>query len=781
MYTLLALLILSAPALDADTASASPVARPVVAIGVDDESFRLSTPELGVIRERAGRLEAVGAERFPSGATVVWWYEDETPFYALSLDGRKLDVVRATTFDIPLRYGTIRPGLSVPVTEPALSARAGGELQIVQFVSQPIEEYRAGLRAAGVRIERYLANHAYVVRMDAATGAAIAHLPYVNWVGAFEPAYKLEESILEALRWGEPSHEAAPYTIQVWQAGPAQKESVAAEIAAVGGRVDKLTPNGMLVEATLTLEQVTAVAALDDVAFVERRVPPTTYMNIVRNVGGGNFVEFAGFTGAGVRGEVMDSNLYDAHVDFQANPPIFHGGHGGSSSHGTSVYGIVFGTGTGNPLGRGMCPDAQGIFADFGNLSDRYAHIAELNDPPYEAVFQTNSWGQCCTINYTTLSAEMDLITFDQDIVILQAQANNGNQSSDYTTWAKNIVSVGGIRHYNTLTLADDQHAGAGSTGPAFDGRVKPDLSFFYDDIYTTSNNGGYTTSFGGTSAATPETAGHFGLFFQMWHEGIFGNPVDPNGTVFSNRPHMTTSKAMVINCANPYFFDAPNDDLRRFTQGWGLPNVQSLYQRRAEMLIVNETDVLTNLGSKTYLVEVGAAAPWLRATLVYADLPGVVNSQRHRINDLTLQVIAPNGTLYWGNNGLLSGNESTPGGTPNTIDTVENVWIADPAPGIWQVIVSAPEIVEDAHVETPQVDADFALVVSGVQPVSGGVPGDLDGNGCVDQADLGILLADYGCTAGIGNCPGDVDGDGDTDQSDLGVVLTAFEQTPCP
>jgi len=48
--------------------------------------------------------------------------------------------------------------------------------------------------------------------------------------------------------------------------------------------------------------------------------------------------------------------------------------------------------------------------------------------------------------------------------------------------------------------------------------------------------------------------------------------------------------------------------------------------------------------------------------------------------------------------------------------------------------------------------------------------PGDLNGDGCVDQADLGILLADWGCTGG--NCPGDCDGDGDTDQGDLGILL---------
>ena len=54
--------------------------------------------------------------------------------------------------------------------------------------------------------------------------------------------------------------------------------------------------------------------------------------------------------------------------------------------------------------------------------------------------------------------------------------------------------------------------------------------------------------------------------------------------------------------------------------------------------------------------------------------------------------------------------------------------------------------------------------------------PGDLDGDDDTDQADLGILLADWGCTGG--NCPGDVDGDGDTDQGDLGILLADWN---CP
>ena len=76
--------------------------------------------------------------------------------------------------------------------------------------------------------------------------------------------------------------------------------------------------------------------------------------------------------------------------------------------------------------------------------------------------------------------------------------------------------------------------------------------------------------------------------------------------------------------------------------------------------------------------------------------------------------------------------------------------------------------------VDASQVASDHSpVVVDFVLPGSEGIPGDLDGDGDVDHGDLGILLADWGCTGG--NCPGDCDGDGDTDHADLGVLLANF------
>jgi hypothetical protein len=91
-----------------------------------------------------------------------------------------------------------------------------------------------------------------------------------------------------------------------------------------------------------------------------------------------------------------------------------------------------------------------------------------------------------------------------------------------------------------------------------------------------------------------------------------------------------------------------------------------------------------------------------------------MTSATQHRINDLSLRVISPSGVVYHGNNGLLASQWSVPGGSPNTKDTVENVYVRAAEVGNWTVEVSAPEVNQDAHPATPAIDAAFALVVTG-------------------------------------------------------------------
>ncbi|GAF95817.1 unnamed protein product, partial [marine sediment metagenome] len=265
------------------------------------------------------------------------------------------------------------------------------------------------------------------------------------------------------------------------------------------------------------------------------------------------------------------------------------------------------------------------------------------------------------------------------------------------------------------------------STGYGSDMRIKPDLTHFYDNIYTTYSSTGYG-QFGGTSGATPCTVGHFGLLMQMWHAGVFPG-FGGGASVFADRPKSTTAKALMINNAYRYNWKAggSNANMWRNRQGWGMAHPGNLYTNRNKLFIINETDIIKPLEKRTYELTVPPGEPEFAATLVYIDVQGnpAVQTQ-HRVNDLSLRVISPSQVSYWGNNGMWDTNSgqqggpdgdnwTAPGGSRDVKNTTENVFLQNPEAGKWQVIISGDEITKDTHVETPALDADYALVVRGV------------------------------------------------------------------
>ncbi len=720
------------PSLSATLLSAVLLALPGAAFG-QQVPLTVHVSPAGTQLEHAGAVfHSTAAEvrdarlvEVPSSDQVVALWEERAgndwlPFYAISLDGQSFATIKQTSYELMLRLERFDPLERVPdFSRSPLQADVG--VHIVQYVTQPLAGYTEHLRSLGATVHAYLPYHANLVSMAPAVLEEVRQLPFVRWIGAYHPEYRLADELLAGLRAG--ALPEARYLLRTFESGITQKESVADVIRILGGSIDELVPDGFLFQATLTLEQLAIVVSLDEVQFVDLWGPPEDDMDIAREFSGANALELAtGFTGQGVRGEVMDGGVRQTHNAFTGNGGILlHGPNGGSSSHGTSTTSAVFAAG---PAGiRGGLPNISGggqiVFATYSGLSNRKAHTLQLTNPSltYRCVFQSNSWGSSTTKSYNNFSAGMDDIIFDADLVILQSQSNTATQFSRPEAWAKNIVSVGGINHFGTLSDLDDSISSA-SHGPAEDGRIKPDLAHFYDGVATASSNCDTctTTSFGGTSAATPITAGHFGIFHQLWHENAFGNGAS-GATVFDSRPHFETAKAAMINTAVQWRGDQ-SSWIARERQGWGRVDVESLHGLRDETFVVNR-EMISNLETQAYTLVVPADSPALRVTLVYRDLAGVTSSSMHRINDLTLRVVSPSGTVYWGNFGLHVGRWSVPDGVPTDRDTVENVFVRMPEAGAWLVEVIGDDINTDlpAYTGTPGNQADFSLWVTGVVP----------------------------------------------------------------
>lgn len=670
----------------------------------------------------------------PGDTRVFTWQEQSKatrrPYYAISLDGQTVNRVTQTSFDVELLYGHFDPLRTEPAVSPDLDD-TGGEVHIVQFETQVLEAYRHALESMGVDLYGTFTNHCVLARIDRETLGAIRSLPFVRWVGAFKPAYKVEETLRAKLQGGKV--EAGPYNLEVFERGGRQHSSLANFIQLIGGRVEAVVTEGFMVVATLTPDQLLQVVRRDELASVCEYSELTPDMDNIRIIGGANYVADPTrgmFRGQGVRAEVFDSGFRVTHVAFNPNTPINHNATT-VQSHGTSTYGIVFGDGDGNAAGLGLMPDGQGVIGASSSylnagVNNRYTWTSDLLGSPYFCVFQTNSTGSSWTTTYTSISSTLDDILFLNDIVILQSQSNQGTRNSRPEAWAKNMVSVGAAYHYNNTNRSDDRWAGGASIGPATEMRIKPDLYHAYDQVLcpTSSNDTAYTTSFGGTSAATPITAGHFGLFFQMWSAGVFGNsvltsPTPANRFVFDSRPKAATARAIMINTASQSPLPlAGGNDITRYVQGWGMADLTTLYDMRDKLFVVNETDVLTNLQTKTYKLWVPAGEPAFKATMVYLDPKGTVGASVARINDLTLKVTSPAGTIYWGNNGMVTSNWTVPGGSASLVDVVENVFVQNPQSGAWTVEVIGSDINTDARPETPGViDADYGLAVTGVIP----------------------------------------------------------------
>ncbi len=675
------------------------------------------------------------------------------PYYSIKLKDGMYSEPRATSYELKLRYEQFTPlvdGTKRMIDDKLTSGR-DTNLYIVQFHTQPLESYRKQLRAHGVEVYSYLPRHSHIVRMDSAIRNRVEALPCVRWVGQFHPAYRLDESILDDIARGDDDSEMQTYSIQVFQRGMEHQQNVADRIKTLGGSIMNTSPDGFRMTVVMNLNQLMNVVRMDEVHFIDPWGPGEVDMDIVREISGANDIEaLGGFSGEGVRGEIFDSELLLTHPEW-LNPPIVHF-NGSTIPHGTSSYGVLFAQGL-DPNARGLLPDGQGIFC-FYEASTVYGGPftplllnTEATDPdgPYRSVLHTSSVGSPRTTEYTTISAETDDVLFQVDYFSCQSMSNAFLQPQTRPqAWAKNIVAVGGVVHENTVDRADDY--ADGSTGPAADGRVKPDLTHFYDWIYTTSASGGYI-EYGGTSGATPCTAGHAGLVFQMWHEEVFPG-FGGGATVFDSRPNSTTVKAMLVNTAYRYDWNSggPNSNLWRTRQGWGMVNVGELYDYRNKIFIIDESDVLENLESTEYTLTVPPGEPVFRATMVYIDPAGNPSATEHRINDLSLKVTSPTDTVYWGNNGLHDDNWSTSGGVANTIDTVENVFIQNPDPGEWIVEVIASEIIEDSYLDTPELDVDYALIVTGVD--MNVCPADLTGD---DQVNINDIFEALGLW---GDCP---------------------------
>jgi hypothetical protein len=383
-------------------------------------------------------------------------------------------------------------------------------------------------------------------------------------------------------------------------------------------------------------------------------------------------------------------------------------------------------------LGSSKIFQANGLF----DLVEPYS---KLVSEAYRdgARISSNSWS-ATTNSYTIDSQEYDLRVRDavpsqagnQELLICFAAGNAGFiRTIGSPSTAKNVLSVAASENSRSGGTdgcnLDDSDANSAldiavfsSRGPTDDGRCKPDISApgthiqgaasqhpdfdgslvcgeDFDLPYFPRGQTLYTWS-SGTSHSTPQVAGAAALVRQFFlNRGEDASPA--------------LIKAVLLNTTTYMTGDLAGGDLPQAAQGWGLLNLNRAFDNTPK-IFVNQSRTFSDSGQEFVITgEVRDQARPFRVTLAWTDAPGF-SGVAPWVNDLDLEVTI-NGQVYRGNN--YSGQQSLPGGEPDTKNNIEGVWLPAGTTGTFLVRVRATNIAGDALPGNLDFnEQDFALVV---------------------------------------------------------------------
>ncbi|MDX1952457.1 MAG: S8 family serine peptidase [Verrucomicrobiota bacterium] len=630
-------------------------------------------------------------------------------------------------------------------------------LYLLQLEDQRPNDWRELLLAVSVRVLQSVPEDAFVVKADGAQLDQVMELPFVRWMGPYKPEHKIHQGLLPPL--------AAPVKgtkVRVLLT-PDKDGAELARVRKLLSNVSRIsrTRAGTIAQGVTLPEHLAELARAKSVLWIEPAPQVKLYDELAAEIFGGELegpgtaVQELGFDGSGVTVAVADSglgsgNVGDMHPDLAGRVDgfFFYGQLTDASdehSHGTHVAGIVAGNGAtgevdefGYLYGLGVAPGAhiigQRMFDGLGGYEppDSFEQLTR-NAVQAGADIGSNSWGDDTQGRYDLSAMEFDALVRDADAItpgdqqyILEFSAGNagpGSKTIGSPAVAKNVIATGASQN-NRLEFViyadgEDAMADFSSRGPCEDGRIKPDLvapgtwiaslqSSAAGDENSWSPISSYYQYQGGTSQAGPQVSGAAAVFVQYYRETHQGETPSP-----------ALVKAALINSAVDMDSDFGTASIPNNDEGWGRVELTELLSSERQYQYIDQIQPLTNsqVFERSFIIS-DSTVP-LKITMTYTDVPGFPAAIPALVNDLDLEVIAPNGNIYSGNQFERGESVSYPI-AHDTINNVEGVHLSVPEPGEYIVRVRARNVVEDARKDTLSVDQDFALVYSGNIPLPG-------------------------------------------------------------
>ncbi|WP_412465467.1 S8 family peptidase [Pedobacter sp. KLB.chiD] len=291
------------------------------------------------------------------------------------------------------------------------------------------------------------------------------------------------------------------------------------------------------------------------------------------------------------------------------------------TTHATIMATLALGNGNSFIRGLGAAPKAGLAYSDFTYLMpDLVTDLSRL-----QVKIQNHSYGTDIDNDYGMEAAAYDKQIFETDTLIhVFSAGNKGNTTPTVGFYqgmtaranltgnfkqAKNLLVIGGI---NRANIAEN----LSSKGPAYDGRVKPELVALGED---------------GTSGAAAITSGSIALLEQFYLQK------------YKKAASASLIRATLINSADD--LGTPQVD---FVYGYGKLNVaqslKTLAENRASLYeVAKNQDMLIPLTIPANMAEVKLSIAW-------NDPPAVVNAAQSLVNGLDLSLETPAGdfVLPW-------------------------------------------------------------------------------------------------------------------------------------
>lgn len=379
---------------------------------------------------------------------------------------------------------------------------------------------------------------------------------------------------------------------------------------------------------------------------------------------------FPGIDGAGINVSFKEG-MYDA-ADLDLLGKTLPGAIIGKTptSHATIMATLALGNGNSFIRGLGAAPKSKLAYSDFSNLMPDL--VTDLNR--LQIKVQNHSYGTDIDNDYGMEAAAYDKQIYETDTLIHIFSAGNKGTATPSVGFyqgitaranltgnfkqAKNLLVIGGINRENISENLS-------SKGPAYDGRVKPELVALGED---------------GTSGSAAITSGSIALLEQFYQQK------------YKKAASASLIRATVINSADD--LGTPQLD---FLYGYGKLNVtqslKTLDENRVSLYeVAKNQDLLIPLAIPANVAEV-------KLTITWNDPPAVVNAAQSLVNglDLSLENPAGNLTLPW----VLSSfphldSLSKPAvRKADVINTIQQVSLDNPSAGAYKIHVKGNRIAQ--------------------------------------------------------------------------------------